>query len=75
MVVSTEDLPLDGVMRIAELQMQIKNLEDCLENAKKSGDFKSLECDSLMERLNEKSALVRRNWRDLLRSRRCKIDY
>ncbi len=61
-VVSNEDVSgvqdLDGVMRIAQLQMEIKNLEDCLENSKKTNDFKLLECDSLVERLNEKSALV-----------------
>ncbi len=61
-VVSNEDVSgaqdLDGVMRIAQLQMEIKNLEECLENARKTNDFKSMECDSLVERLNEKSALV-----------------
>lgn len=45
-------------MKLAKLQMEIQKLEEKLETAKKSSDFKTAEIDSLVERLNEKSALI-----------------
>lgn len=63
-VVSNDDVTtettetLGNVMRIAELQMEIKNLEESLENAKKSTELKTSECDGLADKLNEKSTLI-----------------
>lgn len=45
-------------MKLAKLQMEIQKLEETLETAKKSSDSKTSEIDSLVERLNEKSALI-----------------
>ena len=45
-------------MKLAKLQMEIKKLEDSLEDAKKSADSQAAEMDNLVERSNEKAALI-----------------